>query len=99
MRKPSASTKPSRKSPTSDLADPRQDFLAEQFDAAHQRVDSGGAGRMQRQIEPPGAALLAAALDLRDDRARPADEGGRQHAADIGGPRLAGDIALVGFQQ
>jgi hypothetical protein len=40
-----------------------------------------------------------ALLQLRDDLVRPAAEVDRQHSVNIGRPPLAGDVALVEFQQ
>src|SRR5437763_9670426 len=99
MRKPSASTNPSRKSLTSNLANVRQDLAAEQVDGAHQRIDIARSRRMQGEVEHAGADLVAAALDLVDDRVRAADKGRRQDPADISGTRFAGDVALVGFEE
>src|ERR1700736_2507170 len=107
MRNPYASTKPSRNPAAiatapyfSDVADVRQHLLAEQFERFHQLVGIFRARGLERQIDDISADLFAALLQLRDDLVRPAAEVDRQHAVDIGRPPpLAGDVALVEFQQ
>ena len=84
----------------SDVADVRQHLLAEQFERFHQLVGMFRARGLERQIDDSDADLFAALLQLRDDLVRPAAEVDRQHPVDIGRPPpLAGDVALVEFQQ
>src|SRR5262249_24381526 len=95
MRKPSASTKPSRKSATSNLADVRQDLAAEQFELLHHRASVARAGIGQADINDANADLIPRLAELLNHPLRPAAEADRQDAPDIGRARLAADIALV----
>src|SRR5215469_11685053 len=106
MRDPSASTKPSRNPAAvaaalySDVADVRQHLLSEQFERFHQLVGMFRARGLERQIDDAAADLSASLLQLGDDLVRPAAEVDWQHTVDIGRPSpLAGDVALVEFQQ
>jgi hypothetical protein len=84
----------------SDVADVRQHLLAEQFERFHQLIGMFRARGLERQIDDADADLFAALLQLRDDLVRPAAEVDRQHSVNIGRPpSLAGDVALVEFQQ
>ena len=84
----------------SDVADVRQHLLAEEFERFHQRVGIFRARGLERQIDDAAADLLAGVLQLRDDLVRPAAEIDRQCPVDISRPPpLAGDVALVDFQQ
>src|SRR5262245_9320392 len=102
MRKPSASTWPSRKSAPgaltprpSDVADAREHLGAEQVERAHQRIEIARPRRMQGQVEHTRADLVAAAPHLLHDRIGPADERRGERTAHDRRPRLAGDVTGV----
>jgi hypothetical protein len=84
----------------SDVADVRQHLLAEQFERFHQLVGmfrargSRTTDRRLRRRSVRGTASIARRL------VQPAAEVDRQHSVNIGRPPpLAGDVALVEFQQ
>src|SRR5438105_15713102 len=83
----------------SDLADAWQHLVGEEFERAHQTPGVGSAWVLEGEVENADTDLLAAALDLLDDRVGAAEERGRQYAADGRGPRLARDIARVEFSE
>src|SRR5579875_3982635 len=88
-----------RKSAASNLADMGQYLVPEQFERAQQRLETAGAGNLEHQVENAGPAFRAAPADLVDHPIGAADKVGRQNPADIGGSRLAGNIAPVELQQ
>src|SRR5712691_7598918 len=105
IRKPSASTKSSRKavcatvgipfSLISDIANAGQHRLPEQVQRAHERVQVAGARRVQGQVEHAGADHVATAPDLLDNRVRAPDERGGERAAHDGRPRFSGDVSGI----
>ena len=64
---------------SSNVADARQYLFGKEFERSHQAPSIGGAGVLKGEIEHSNADLLAAALDLFDDRVGAAVERGRQH--------------------